>query len=432
MKESITIKLRSQLDSYYPSWQDVVFDKGEAQDSLTMGIDRIISDNNLPVWITSEYKSMKDGGWTKSEVNQGFNRVYRIILKEDRKLPDSLINQISLLPNVESVKPIEFAQIHLPNHSAESYSGSQSVFYNNDDVLKIAHSYSKGNKEIKIAVLDTGIYREHSEFNPARISQGFDYVNIIDGHKKFVGDFLEIDDSPNDEVGHGTHVSGILGAQGRKMSTGVVPDCTIVPIKVLGSYKKEGGTIGAGTVGDINAGIKYAVDQGVDVINMSLGIKHEGGGLPHERVIDYAKENGVTVVAASGNDGTRELYFPGANPYVLAVGATNNSGGVANFSTYGPHISFVAPGTNIYSTYVDNKYAYSSGTSQASPFVAGTIALLKSYALKEKGKKLSDSFIKHILLSTADRSTSKLKTTKEGFGAINLPDALKLLRYQLN
>ena len=211
----------------------------------------------------------------------------------------------------------------------------------------------------------------------------------------------------------------------------IVPQCKILPVRVLGAMKDGEEVVGAGLIDNINTGIKWAVDNGADVINMSLGIKREGGGLPHEEVINYALQKGVTVVAASGNDGTQDEYYPGALKGVLAIGAVDENDEIADFSTYGKQVSFVAPGTNIYSSFKKQEYAFASGTSQASPFVTGSIALLKSYAL-DNGKKLNDGQIKYILKNTADKPDNRLKNDKWGYGRINLIDAIKLLNHKLN
>ena len=194
--------------------------------------------------------------------------------------------------------------------------------------------------------------------------------------------------------------------------------------------KRDGRTIGAGLVDNINVGVKWAVDQGADVINMSLGIRHEAGGLPHEEVIAYAARRGVTVVAASGNDGSDALYYPGALPEVVAVGAVDRNGEVASFSTWGDEVDLVAPGVDIYSAAPDGGYAFSTGTSHASPFVAGAAALLRAVALA-RGRRIRDQHVKHILKHTADRIDKRFKSPKAGFGRLNLADAVRLLEFRL-
>ncbi|MEL6866776.1 MAG: S8 family serine peptidase, partial [Bacteroidota bacterium] len=277
-------------------------------------------------------------------------------------------------------------------------------------------------------ILDTGFELDHPEIQHALLP-GKDFVDIIDGAQKFIGDFLGPDNQPEDEVGHGTHVAGIIAAKGYRMPIGLVPNCKILPIKVLGALRQGEKVVGAGLVDNINNGIKWAVDQGAEVINMSLGIKHLGGGLPHEEVINYALRKGVTVVAASGNDGQRDKYYPGALPGVIAVGAADDQGAVAAFSTFGGHVSLIAPGVNIYSSFLNKSYVASSGTSQAAPFVAGAIALLKSYALS-KERPLGDRQIKYLLKHTSDKVSQQFKDIRAGFGRLNLLDALRLYQYK--
>lgn len=393
-------------------------------------IDRIVNQKYNLDFIASQNYKPKGATWSPQELESGLDRVYRLILLTNNpNIPQNLIDEIRLLANVAYADIGAIVTSKLPDQQLVSSQSLRSKYQEHAIYLKEAHIITQGNSEVKIAVLDTGIATAHREF-AENFSSPKDFVNIIDGAQKFVGDYLDMDEIPEDLVGHGTHVAGIITAQGKKMPIGVAPRCTVLPIKVLGALKHEEALVGAGLIDDIDAGIKYAVDQGAAVINMSLGIKHSGGGVPHEDVIQYALTNNVCVVAASGNDGTKDKYYPGALHGVIAVGATDSIGNVAPFSTFGGHVSVSAPGVNIYSSYLDNGYAMSSGTSQASPFVSGTIGLLKSYAL-EQGKSLSNSAITHILEHTCDKLTPRYKDEKAGFGRINVYDALKMLRYNL-
>ena len=162
------------------------------------------------------------------------------------------------------------------------------------------------------------------------------------------------------------------------------------------------------------------------MISMSLGVRHTQGGLPHEEVVDYARQKGVTIVAAAGNDGSAQLYYPGALPHVIAVGAVDDDGAVAPYSTWGA-VTFVAPGTNVYSTFVGHEYAFSTGTSHATPFVSGGVAMLKSYARQKRGVRLGDGQVKHVLKHTADKLGRGFRSKKAGYGRLNLIDALRLL-----
>ncbi|ERM80830.1 hypothetical protein P872_12205 [Rhodonellum psychrophilum GCM71 = DSM 17998] len=409
-----------------PYWGDIISKKIPASEYFLPVFSALFEKYNLPVWYASEYKSV-GSSWSPDEIKSGLHCVYRIIFQQDREIPKGLVEEIKLIPSVKKVEAIGIGVTDIPQISEPMgfrRNPSETIFLNE------AHAFSSGHPDITIAVLDTGVDHNHSELSEVLLP-GMDFVDILDGADKFIGDYLHLDDEPFDEVGHGTHVCGILCAKGIKMNKGVVPRCKILPVRVLGSLKKGNALVGAGLKGNINNGIKWAVDQGVDVINMSLGIKNEGGGLPHEEVIKYALSKGVTIVAASGNDGNKDLYYPGALPGVIAVGAVDEKDQVAGFSTYGHHVSFVAPGANIISSFPGNKYSLSSGTSQASPFVAGAIALLKSYAFN-LGVQLKDNQVKYILKHTADRLDHRIKDIKSGYGRINLLDAIKLLQFKLS
>ena len=430
MKPHLIIKTKHPYAEPTVYWEQAIESKRLSATNFFPAIDEVLKQKyKLAYWLTYNYQP-QSMAWSPAEIEAGFHRIYRLILQQNTELPASLINEIQLLPEVEYIRVGGVAQTDLPEiNTARAQSLSQK-YRDNGIYLREAHEFSKGVPEIKIAILDTGFEMNHPEIQHAMLP-GKDFVNIIDGAQQFIGDFLDYDDVPEDEVGHGTHVAGILVAKGNRMPIGVVPECKVIPIKVLGALKRGSNVVGAGLIDNINTGIKWAVDQGADIINMSLGIKHLGGGLPHEEIIRYAVKKGVTVVAASGNDGFKDKYYPGALPGVIAVGAADDRGQVAPFSTYGGHVSLIAPGVNIYSTSLHNGYAISSGTSQASPIVAGGIALLKSYALS-MGKKLVDRQIKYLLKHTSDKVNRQFKDIHAGFGNLNLLDALKLYQYKMS
>jgi thermitase len=227
--------------------------------------------------------------------------------------------------------------------------------------LPYAHAFTKGREDIQVAILDTGVDLDHPEVAGRFVAR----KDVVDFEgldtSSFIGDLLQADDDPEDEVGHGTHIAGIIGGRGQRIPEGVCSGCRLMAVRVLATMTQNGRRFGAGLIDNINLGIKWAVDNGADVINMSLGVRHEHGGLPHADVIQYALRKGVSVIAAAGNDGTNNKYYPGALPGVLAIGAVDHDGQVAPFSSYGARISFLAPGTEILSSYRDGGYAASSG-----------------------------------------------------------------------
>ena len=428
MNHHYVVKLRQPLpdDSKVPDWVDFITDKSRSRESIDAAVDDLFRRSGLKFWVTKEYKPAAHD-WSPEEKAQGLNRTYRLILQDDYQLPRNLVEKVNLIPWIEDAHELKVGEVKLPSPQLATQASIVSKV-GEQIYLPYAHALTKGNPDVKIAVLDTGVNLSHQELR-GKLLPGEDLVNLegLDT-TGFIGDFLETDSDPEAEVGHGTHVSGIVAAKGIGMEEGVAPNCRIMPVRVLATMKSGTQAVGAGIIDNINRGIKWAVDNGADVINMSLGIKHTGGGLPHEDVIRYAISKGVTVVAASGNDGTAERYYPGALPGVIAVGAVDESGTVTNFTSYGASIWVVAPGVRIYSSFANNTYAFASGTSQASPFVCGAVALMKSYAL-EQGKKLSNESIRHILQNTSDKVDSRFRSANAGYGLINLADAFKFINY---
>ncbi|MEM9904351.1 MAG: S8 family serine peptidase [Cyanobacteria bacterium P01_D01_bin.44] len=431
MKPHILLTLTKDVDpGQIPYWEDVAQRKAKAPNHITPAVDEVVDNYGHSFQVTREYRPAKPNGWDHHERESKFDRTYRLILQQNTDIPPALVKDIRVIPNVEAVTPGRVATAELPQMMVKSFSLDTDMRSRQAIYLPEAHDYSQGDAEITVAVLDTGIDLDHPELKDVLLP-GYDFVDILDGAGKFLGDYLGYDEDPEDEVGHGTHVAGIIAGQGLNMPLGVVPECKILPVRVLGAMQRGAKKVGAGLVDNINSGIKWAIDQGAHVINMSLGIEHTDGGLPHEDVVNYARRKGVSIVAASGNDGQEHLYYPGALPHVIAVGALDESGDITSFSTYGKQVDFAAPGTDIYSTYIGNDYGFSTGTSHASPFVAGAIALLKSYARQKHDTDLSDRQIKYLLKHTADKLDRRFKHPKAGFGKLNVLDALRLLDHKL-
>jgi thermitase len=430
MKPHMTVTLRDPLPGRaLPHWIDVIKNPELRTDWFLPQVKHLFALHQLSFVVTQEY-TPSGAMWSPQEISSGLNRVYRLVQLSDTPIPITLIEAIRRLPEVEEVRIGAIGHMDLPPQRSQSLSVRTDQSSRNAIGLEEAHSFTEGDNAITVAVLDTGVDLDHPEYRHVLL-QGYDFVDVIDGASEFIGDYLEADVIPEDEVGHGTHVAGIIAARGTNVPRGVAPRCRILPIRVLAAMSKDGRRVGAGLVENINNGVKWAIDHGADVINMSLGVRHTGGGLPHQEVIDYAKRKGVTVVAASGNDGRQEMYYPGAFPSVIAVGAANRDGDLADFSTFGDHVSLIAPGVEIYSTSMEDGYAFSTGTSHAAPFVTGAIALLKSYA-RTRGCDLNDRQVKNVLKQTSDKVGRDFKDPKAGYGGLNIADGLRYLHYKLN
>ncbi len=267
---------------------------------------------------------------------------------------------------------------------------------------------TKGDPDTVIAIIDTGIDFEHPDIKDKIVSPGRDIVNG--------------DDDPTDDNGHGTHVAGIAAASTNNDEgiAGVAWSCRVLPVK---SMDEEG----SGFYSWIIEGIEWAVDNGADVINMSLG-----GDVPAEALEDavrYAFQNGVVVVAAAGNDSDSVLFPAAYDDYCLAVAATDYDDLRPDWSNFGPEVDVAAPGERIISLVPawffgpeSFPYAYGTGTSASTPHVAGLAALIKSI----KPWLTPGEIMNIIRYSADDVNSTDYPGVDEfiGYGRINMEKAL--------
>ncbi|HAQ56220.1 MAG TPA: hypothetical protein DCR44_02285 [Acholeplasmatales bacterium] len=224
-----------------------------------------------------------------------------------------------------------------------------------------AWEVTTGSAGVTVAIIDTGIDIDHVEF-AGRISPlSYNSVTDVAGLANVV-----------DDVGHGTMVAGVIGAiKGNRIGiAGIAQNVVLLVIKA--NIADDGSFTDASII----EGIYYAVDHGADVINLSLG---GGYANPNTKTaVEYAVDHGVTVIAAAGNDGTDDLFYPASFEVVVSVSAVGPDGILADYSNYNPAIDLAAPGSDIVTTTPNDGYAIVDGTSFASPCVAGIVALLLS------------------------------------------------------
>jgi subtilisin family serine protease len=208
-------------------------------------------------------------------------------------------------------------------------------------------------KNIKVAVLDTGIDEAHPDLKDA-----------IDDAR----DFTRSRFGPVDRHGHGTHTAGTIAARQNDVGVvGVAPDCRLLIGKVLGDD-------GSGSSATVAAGIDWACDSGSDLISLSLGSPEPDDTLL--AAVERASAKGKFIIAAAGNDGRdNSVGYPARWRDTIAVAAVDRDGRVAQFSSRGPEVDIAAPGEDILSTWLNGGYARLSGTSMATPFVSGVVAL---------------------------------------------------------
>ena len=224
--------------------------------------------------------------------------------------------------------------------------------------LEAAWNVTLGESNIIVAVVDSGLDLNHPEF-AGRIVAGVDFVNL--------------DDDPTDDNGHGTHVTGIVAmAIDGVGSAGMCPSCSIMPLKVLDANN-------SGQFSSVAQAILYATDHDASIINLSMGSNRHS--ITIADAIAYARDHAVIVVASAGNGASSAPYYPAALDGVLAVVATDTHDERWPQSNFGSWVDMAAPGVSIYSAFVQDEahtYRTMTGTSMATPFVSGLVALVLS------------------------------------------------------
>lgn len=272
--------------------------------------------------------------------------------------------------------------------------------------LPSAWDVTRGSASVKVAVVDTGINGLHEDFASGQVLAGY---NEVAGASIAAG-------ANSDDAGHGTHVAGIVGAVGDngKGVAGAAWNTKLMPVKVFDSN-------GTGSTSNIVAGFIWAADNGAAIINYS------GGGSAYSSAfadaVAYAISLGVTVVTAMGNEGVALPKYPAAYPGVIAVSSTNGRDLISGFSTQGSHCSVAAPGETILSlsNSSNNGYVYMSGTSMATPYVAGVAALLKA-----RTPALSPAQVRSILEDSAIDLGPAGFDPEYGYGRIDAAGALAM------
>ncbi len=330
----------------------------------------------------------------------GIDRLYRMYFSAETD-PITVAKALSAIPDVEYAEPEQIHELlYRPNDASLGQQYAINLMH-----LPEAWDITKGDSSVVIAIVDTGVQWTHEDLNAnIWINSGEDVnhdgkytiadINQVDDdHDGYVDDIIGLDlvgstgnngalyydnDPLPTPTGnpHGTHVSGIAAAVGDNGIgiAGVAYKCRIMPVKC-------GSDDGANSVLRGYDGIVYAADHGASVINCSWG----GSGYLRSEIdrIDYAISKGAVVVAAAGNGGNETQITPGAYPNVLCVANTDSNDRLHYSSTRGTWVSISAPGTDILSTVSNNNSSYAgggwTGTSMASPQVAGVVALVRSY-----------------------------------------------------
>jgi thermitase len=328
---------------------------------------------------------------------------YTYVFQSDQLDAKQLMNYFKAW-NVDYVEP-HF--LYLTNETADVTMKPNDVLYSkyqwNLPLIDTTQGWTieKGSKDIIVGIVDTGVDLNHPDLK----SQLLPGYNVITG-----------DTNPQDDVGHGTHVAGVISAlvNNNIGVAGMTWYNPILPVKVLDNT-------GAGSTYAVAQGIIWAADHGAKVINMSLG-NYADANFLHD-AIKYAYDKDIVLIAASGNDNTERPGYPAAYPEVFAVAAIDSQQNKAPFSNYGDYIDVTAPGVNIASTYPNNQYAALSGTSMASPHVTALAALIRSANPLLKNTEVMD-----IMRKTAIDLGTPGRDKLYGYGQIDVVQALQLAK----
>ncbi len=377
------------------------------QELMKVASNKDQSSKNQNEWISQDTIIVKHSGLDKNVHKKIGSKVIRSIPSLGYDVIQlnkgtNLEKAVSYYTKQKGVKSVSPSYVY-HSFGTEADPKKQDMYHLNllqiDKALELA-----GNNAVKVAVIDSGVDFKHPDLKSQVLPP---YNAAAPANTSYIGD-------------HGTHVAGIIGAAKDNGigGHGVNPNAKLLPIDVFNG--KDGANDFV-----IAQGILYAIEQGADVINMSLG--GYGESLLMKEAVQKAIDKGVTIVAAAGNESTDNYSFPASYEGVISVGSTNDRNILSSYSNYGPAVDLVAPGEEVYSTVHDEKKGSSfvkfSGTSMASPVVAGVASLLKS-----KYPDLKPHEIEAILEMTAKDLGDKGYDLTYGHGLV---DPVKALQFNI-
>ena len=353
-------------------------DKAEIQSSSIKTLNAKYSIKSIKSFVKKERKIKKLRSGRTVELPD-LSQLYSLEFPKDIDVM-SVVEEYRRDPSVEFADPNYIRKISTPNDTYYITGPSPDNSQNQWALYKIwlgsleagnsGWNIETGTNEVKVAVVDTGVNYLHNDL--------VNRLNTLEGY-----DFVNSDSDPIDDKGHGSHVSGIIGAETNNGTgvAGVDWNCRIIPIKAFDSD-------GSGDDSWIIPSIIWAVSKEADVINMSFGGPGNSSAL--EAAISYAATSDCVLVAAAGNENTSDFRYPAAYDNVICVAATDPYDHKASYSNYGSWVDISAPGGDngpgpnfqyhyILSTwYTNGNYTWLAGTSMATPFVSGLAALLRA------------------------------------------------------
>ena len=257
------------------------------------------------------------------------------------------------------------------------------------DWLGVRPHRKDAGKGVKVAIIDTGVDTSHDSLSGIKITE----ISLLN------------DDDSHWNLGHGTGIASVIAGQTEDF-VGIAPSTEILSVRVLNES-------GEGDSFTVAKGIVEAVDQGADIINLSLG--GMDSSIVMDNAIEYAKLNNVLMVSAVGNEGVQGVSFPARHRDVVAVASVDAKSRVSTFSNYGDEVDIAAPGVGVVTAWEENEFVHFSGTSIATAFVTGALASELSYSsLEDKVDALN------ALYANADEAEKPGKDIWAGRGVLNV------------
>ena len=358
--------------SYHEKQAVIKFKRAEQADTwLSEHTELTVIDVNRPFYVVQSRTESTEA------LIKRLQRDTNLLFAEPNYIFSKQVKHLATVPNDEFFEPYQWNLTQIEASKGWNFSGGEDVI---------------------IAILDTGVDPNHLDLND-KILKGF---NAFDESDEF-----------SDSHGHGTHVAGVAAALTNNVTgiAGVSWKSRILPVKVL-NEKGEGSSY------EVAKGIYWAVENGAQVINMSLGDYYDAEVLYD--AIRFAYNNDVVLIAASGNDNVEDPMYPAQYDEVLTVAAVDDARNRAFFSNYGQHVDVSAPGTHIPSLFPDNNYVVMSGTSMAAPHVTGLAGLIR--ALRPD---LSNEQVYDVIRSTAHDLGTAGHDPYYGHGEIDVAKALQ-------
>jgi len=366
------------------------------------GVDRVIRSFSPAMQVTRtfhaarglRYAGRRHLGWSDLEETTGMSRTFRIQLDPDADLV-ALVAALRELSHVESAAPEYLNETPFLIAHRDPYASlvDPHALIGAREALAI----EPGDSALIVAVVDSGVAPRHPEL-AGRLRPGVDTVDLpadlVTRNVRLVGRAHGKGHDPSDQMGHGTACSSIIAARGVDMACGLAGAARLLPARALAAAWVVGRPklTAVGSIENIDAAVKLAVDLGARVQHLSFGAAESAlrphDPRPHTEVVDYALAHDCVLVAASGNSGQTDRYYPAALPGVIAVGALDCSR-PALFTNSGPWVDACAPAIDVLSTFVSGSdperpplgllgefsgWARWSGTSFSAPKVAAAIA----------------------------------------------------------